>query len=391
MMKIKNIYQKTVPLASQIRNAVIDFSTMTTSVVAVVSDVIREGKPVVGFGFNSNGRYAQSGILNERIIPRLLNAEEKELLNESGSNFDPFKCWDVMMKNEKPGGHGDRSVAVGTIDMAIWDLVAKIEQKPLYKLLSERYNNNEADPNVYVYAAGGYYYPGKDTTGLEDEFKRYLDMGFDTCKMKIGGVELKDDLTRIEAALKVVGEGKFLTVDANGRFDLRTGVKYAEALEPYKLKWYEEPVDPLDYLSLSVISETSKTPLATGENIFSLPDSRNLLLYGELKPERDYLQMDPVLGYGLTEYLRILKMLRVFDWSPKRCIPHGGHQFGLHIAAGLGLYGNESYPEVFLPFGKFAKSMQLKDGFVKLTDAYGIGYEEVPGIYDIMKSLSKQL
>lgn len=386
-MKIKNIYQKTVPLASQIRNAVIDFSTMTTSVVAVVSDVMREGKPVVGFGFNSNGRYAQSGILNERIIPRLLNAEEKELLNESGSNFDPFKCWDVMMKNEKPGGHGERSVAVGTIDMAIWDLVAKIEQKPLYKLLSERYNNDEADPNVYVYAAGGYYYPGKDTTGLEDEFKRYLDMGFDTCKMKIGGVELKDDLTRIEAALKVVGEGKFLAVDANGRFDLRTGVKYAEALEPYKLKWYEEPVDPLDYLSLSVISETSKTPLATGENIFSLPDSRNLLLYGELKPERDYLQMDPVLGYGLTEYLRILKMLRVFDWSPKRCIPHGGHQFGLHIAAGLGLYGNESYPEVFLPFGKFAKNMQLKDGFVKLTDAHGIGYEEIPEIFDVMKTL----
>lgn len=388
-MKIKNIYQKTVPLTSQIRNAVIDFSTMTTSIVAVVTDVVKNGKQVVGFGFNSNGRYAQEGILKERIIPRLLSADSDSLLNNAGNNFDPFKCWNVMMRNEKPGGHGDRSVAVGTIDMAIWDLVAKIEQKPLYKLLSERYNNGTADPNVYVYAAGGYYYPGKDTTRLEEEFRRYLDMGFDTCKMKIGGASLDEDLARIEAALKVVNKGSALAVDANGKFDIRTAIKYAEAIEPYELKWYEEPVDPLDFQSLAAISESSKMPLATGENIFSLPDSRNLILYGNLNPNRDYLQMDPVLGYGLTEYIRILEMLKDKGWSSKRCIPHGGHQFGLHIAAGLSLYGNESYPEVFLPFGKFAKSMQLKDGFVKLTDAYGIGFEEVPEIYDIMKSLLK--
>jgi L-alanine-DL-glutamate epimerase-like enolase superfamily enzyme len=388
-MKIKNIYQKTVPLTSQIRNAVIDFSTMTTSIVAVVTDVVKNGKQVVGFGFNSNGRYAQEGILKERIIPRLLSADSDSLLNNAGNNFDPFKCWNVMMRNEKPGGHGDRSVAVGTIDMAIWDLVAKIEQKPLYKLLSERYNNGTADPNVYVYAAGGYYYPGKDTTRLEEEFRRYLDMGFDTCKMKIGGASLDEDLARIEAALKVVNKGSALAVDANGKFDIRTAIKYAEAIEPYELKWYEEPVDPLDFQSLAAISESSKMPLATGENIFSLPDSRNLILYGNLNPNRDYIQMDPVLGYGLTEYIRILEMLKDKGWSSKRCIPHGGHQFGLHIAAGLSLYGNESYPEVFLPFGKFAKSMQLKDGFVKLTDAYGIGFEEVPEIYDIMKSLLK--
>jgi L-alanine-DL-glutamate epimerase-like enolase superfamily enzyme len=214
-------------------------------------------------------------------------------------------------------------------------------------------------------------------------------MGFDTCKMKIGGASLDEDLARIEAALKVVNKGSALAVDANGKFDIRTAIKYAEAIEPYELKWYEEPVDPLDFQSLAAISESSKMPLATGENIFSLPDSRNLILYGNLNPNRDYIQMDPVLGYGLTEYIRILEMLKDKGWSSKRCIPHGGHQFGLHIAAGLSLYGNESYPEVFLPFGKFAKSMQLKDGFVKLTDAYGIGFEEVPEIYDIMKSLLK--
>ncbi len=388
-MKIKSINQKTISLKSEIRNAVIDFSSMTTSVVAVVSDIMRDGKPLVGFGFNSNGRYAQAGILEERIIPRLLTANEDELLNNAGDNFDAFKCWQVMMKNEKPGGHGDRSVAVGTVDMAIWDLIAKIEDKPLYKLLSEMYGDGKASPEVYTYAAGGYYYPGKDLTGILDEFKRYLDMGFESCKMKIGGASLNVDIPRIEAALKIVGDGSSLAVDANGRFDIRQAVKYAETLENYNLKWYEEPVDPLDFQSLAALSESSQIPLATGENIFSLPDSRNLILYGGLLPGRDYLQMDPVLGYGLTEYIRILDMLKTKGWSAKRCIPHGGHQFGLQIAAGFDLYGNEAYPEVFLPFGKFSNKMKLENGIVKLTDAPGIGYEEIPEIYDIFRTLIK--
>jgi len=360
---------------------------MTASIVAVESDIIRNGKALVGYGFNSNGRYSQESIIVERIIPRLLKARPEELLTNSGENFDPFKCWDQMMINEKPGGHGDRSVAVGTIDMAIWDLIAKIEQKPLYKILSESFNKGFSSNEVYVYAAGGYYYPGKDLSTLAEEFKRYLDMGFDTCKMKIGGANLSIDLARIETALSIVGKGKYLAVDANGRFDVRNAIKYGVALEPFELKWYEEPVDPLDFLSLSAISESSKLSIATGENIFSLPDSKNLIRYGGLKPNRDFIQIDPVLGYGLTEYIRIINMLEENGWSPKRCIPHGGHQFGLHIAAGLGLYGNEAYPEVFLPFGKFSESMKLENGIVKLTSAEGIGYETIPDIYRVFKEL----
>lgn len=386
-MKIKAIYEKTVPIASQIRNAVIDFSQMTISVVAIVTHVVRNGKPVIGYGFNSNGRYAQGGILRERIIPRLLNASEKELLTDDGTNFDPFKCWQVMMRNEKPGGHGDRSVAVGTIDMALWDIVAKIEDRPLYRLLAERYNKGQFDEKVYVYAAGGYYYPSKDLSALQDEFRRYLDMGFSHCKMKIGGAPLEEDLHRIEAALQVVGEGGALMVDANGRFDIPTAIKYAETIQPFMLKWYEEPVDPLDYLSLAAVAEASQTPIATGENIFSLIDSLNLIRYGGLFPNRDYLQMDPVLSYGLVEYLRIIEMLREHGWSSRRCIPHGGHLFGVHIAAGLQLHGNEAYPEVFLPFGKFAEGMELKEGKVTLPEVAGIGYELVPEVYTILRSL----
>lgn len=386
-MRITKINQKTVPISSQIKNAYIDFSAMTISVVAVHTDFMIEGKPVIGFGFNSNGRYSQEGILKDRVIPRLMNADDKDLIDDETGNIDPFKCWKVMMTNEKPGGHGERSVAVGTIDMALWDIAAKVERKPLYKLLGERYNNSNFTNEVYTYAAGGYYYPGKDIPMLQEELKKYLSMGFTACKIKVGGVPLEEDLKRIEAAIKIVGDGKNLAIDVNGRFDLKQAFEFLSAIEQYNLKWYEEPVDPLDYLSTAALAQNSITPIATGENIFSFADSRNLILYGGLNPKRDFLQMDPALSYGLVEYLKIIDMLRENGWSVSRCIPHGGHQFGLQIAAGLGLYGNESYPEVFYPFGKFAEDMKIENGKVKLIDSPGIGYEEVPEIYDIFKSL----
>ncbi|HEX9808211.1 MAG TPA: enolase C-terminal domain-like protein, partial [Alphaproteobacteria bacterium] len=237
-MRIVAVHERAVPIASEIRNAVIDFSQMTASVLALETDVVREGRPVIGFGFNSNGRYAESGLLRERFIPRLLAAAPASLLDESGDNLDPERVWATVMANEKPGGHGERSVAVGVIDMAVWDAVAKIAGVPLYRLLADRYRNSEVDERVWVYAAGGYYYPGKDVGALKDEMRRYLDLGYGCVKMKIGGAALDEDLARIEAVLAVVGDGRNLAVDANGRFDLPTALRYAVALAPYGLRWY---------------------------------------------------------------------------------------------------------------------------------------------------------
>src|SRR5271165_737620 len=190
-VRIVDVCEVTKPISSPIRNAYIDFTKMTTSLVAVVTDVMRDGKRVVGYGFNSNGRYGQGGLIRERFAPRLLEADPKTLLDESGDNLDPDKVWGTMMMNEKPGGHGERSVAVGTIDMAVWDAVAKIAGKPLFRLLAERYGDGVADPEVFVYAAGGYYSPGKGLEGLRQEMRSYLNRGYTVVKMKIGGASLE--------------------------------------------------------------------------------------------------------------------------------------------------------------------------------------------------------
>jgi L-alanine-DL-glutamate epimerase-like enolase superfamily enzyme len=386
-MRIVDVQERTASIASSIRNAYIDFSKMTVSVAAVATDVVRDGRPVVGYGFNSNGRYAQGCLLRERFLPRLREADPSAYRDAARDNLDPFRIWDILMSNEKPGGHGERSVAVGVIDMAVWDAVAKIEGKPLCRLLAERYGNGSAAGRVFVYAAGGYYYPGKGNRELKDEIRRYLDAGYGMVKIKIGGAPLAEDLARIEDVLSLVKDGSRLAVDANGRFDLAAAIECGDAIAPYGLRWYEEPGDPLDYQLHAELAARYQGPIATGENLFSMQDARNLLRYAGLRKDRDVLQMDPVLSYGLVEYLRTLEAMAELGWSPSRCIPHGGHQFALNIAAGLGLGGNESYPEVFAPFGGFADDTPVEEGMIRMPDVPGVGFEAKSKLMDLFRSL----
>ena len=342
-MHIVDVVESTRPISSNIRNAFIDFSKMTLSLVAVVTDVVRDGKPVIGYGFNSNGRYGQGSLIRERFRPRVLDADPASLLDDSGENLDPHKIWACMMHNEKPGGHGERSVAVGTIDMAVWDAVAKIAGQPLHDLLARRYGNGKADPRVFVYAAGGYYHPGKGLDGLRGEMASYLERGYSVVKMKIGGAPLAQDMERIETVLAMLQPGQQLAVDANGRFDLPTALAYGKAMADYPLFWYEEAGDPLDC----------------------------------------------TLSYGLVEYLRTLDMLKDYGWSPRRCVPHGGHQMSLAIAAGLGLGGNESYPDLFQPYGGFPDGVRVENGYVTLPPLPGIGFEGKADLFAEMLALTR--
>ncbi|HEX2883104.1 MAG TPA: mandelate racemase/muconate lactonizing enzyme family protein [Candidatus Limnocylindria bacterium] len=387
-MRIVDIRERTAPIAAPIANAVIDFGEMTLSLVAVVTDVVRDGRAVIGYGFNSNGRYGQGCLIRERFARRILAADPADLVDDAGTNLDPHRIWAVMFRNEKPGGHGERSVAMAAIDMAVWDAVAKIEEQPLFRLLAERHGDGEPDPRVFVYAAGGYYRPDRDLDALRSEMRSYLERGYTVVKMKIGGAPLDEDQRRIEAVLDILRPGQRLAVDANGRFDLPTALAYAEALEPYQLYWFEEAGDPLDFELQRSLAEAYPGPMATGENLFSMQDARNLLRYGGMRPDRDWLQFDPGLSYGLVEYLRTLGMLREHGWGLDRCIPHGGHQMALTIAAGLRLGGNESYPDLFQPFGGFPDGVEVADGHVTLPELPGIGFEGKAALAAEMRSLA---
>ena len=270
----------------------------------------------------------------------------------------------------------------------MWDAVAKIADKPLHRLLAERFNGGKIAAKVFCYVGGGWYAPGKTTKDLQDEMRRHLDAGYTMVKMKVGGMPLADDLARVEAVKSILPAGALLAVDANSKFDRTEALAYARGLEPFALRWFEEPCDPLDFALLAELAGVYNPPLSTGENLFSTQDVENLVRFGGLRPERnDVIQIDPPQAYGIGQYARTLDMLKRHGW-PRRCMfPHGGNQMSLAIAAGFGLGGAESYPGVFGDFGGFANDARIEGGFISLSDRPGIGFEAHARLYKIMREL----
>src|SRR6476660_1159214 len=357
-MRIVDIRETAVPLKSTLANSSFDFSEMTTSVVAVITDVVRNGNPICGFAFNSTGRYACGAQMRARFIPRILAAKPATLLDKTGDNLDPGKIFACMMRREKAGGH------------------------------SERFNGGKVPAKVFCYVGGGWYWPGQTIKDLQDEMRRHLDAGYAMVKMKVGGLPLAEDLRRLEAVLEVVGSGDRLAVDANCKFNRDEALRYAKALAPFKLRWFEEPCDPLDFALFAELAEVYDQPLATGENLYSTQDVENLVRFGGFRAGRDVIQVDPLQAYGIGQYARTIEMLAKHGWPRASLFPHGGNQMSLAIAAGFGLGGAESYPGVFGDFGGFADDARIEGGTISLSDRPGIGFEGQARLYRIMRELA---
>lgn len=379
-MKILDIREKSVKLRADIQNSVVSFDSHDVSLVAILTDRVIDGKPVTGFGFNSIGRFAQGGLMRERFFPRLLAIDADELIDEESRLFAIDRIRKRLMQNEKPGGHGCRASAVSAIELALWDANAKIAGLPAYRLIADTFGTKDLPKSIPVYAAGGYYSFDGDLNSLSEEIASYRDSGYNYFKMKIGGSNLKADVSRVEAAIRGAGAAERLAVDANGRFNLETAIAYGRALEPFGLRWYEEAGDPLDYALNAALAESYSGRLATGENLFSAQDVRNLVRYGGMRPGLDYFQMDPGLSYGLFEYAEMISVLEAAGHDRMQVHPHGGHVIGLHVAMGLGLGGCEAYPGVFEPFGGYPEACGVGDGSVTPTSAPGFGIEEKKGL-----------
>jgi len=385
-MRILDIREHTVPI-SRYADPDLPSGGLTTSVVALVTDVVRDGQPVVGYGFSSFGRFAQGGLIAERFAPRLLSAPASDLTSPDGTNIDPFRVWSVMMEGEKPGGHGERCVAVGTLDMAVWDLAAKIANLPLHRFLSAHTGRTAAvDDHVKVYAAGGYVYPEDDIARLTDEVRAFVDQGYAHVKIKIGSKPIAEDLKRIEAVLALLPDAAHLAVDAIYAYDRESSLEAASALQQLGLWWFEDICDPLDFETLAATACAYDPPIAAGEALFSLAEAKLLSRHGGLRPDRDILLFDPVHCYGLTHYLTMVEALEAEGWPRQAFWPHGGHLFSQHIALALGLGGSEVNPFCFHPFGGLVDGASVDAGTTALPDAPGIGFELKTALMDLFRA-----
>jgi len=386
-VRILAIRERAVPVQSAMRNAAFDFSEMTTSIVAVLTDAVADGRPVIGYAFNSTGRYACGAAMRERFIPRLLSAAPDTLLTPDGQ-LDPALCVTRMTRREKPGGDAERSVPIGTIEVAIWDAVAKAAGRPLWHVLRERYGDGSGSATVPVYVGGGWYQPGDDLAALRDEVRRHLDAGYTALKIKTGGVPLDDDCRRLDAVLAILGAPDRLSVDANAALSPSQAIAYADRLAPYGLRWFEEPCGPQAFADFAALTTRYAPPLATGENLFCWPDVENLMRFGGFRPGHDILQVDPPQAFGIAAYAEMMRRVEALGGSRERIFPHGGNMMSFAVAAGLGLGGCEAYPGVFGAFGGFAQGMHVTDGVLGLPDCPGIGFERQPELFSLMRELT---
>ena len=367
-MRVLDIRERSVDL-SRYSDPNVPSGGLTTSIVAVVTDAIRGGRPVVGYGFSSMGRFAQGGLIRERFAPRLLEA----------GDVGPLEAWSAMMAGEKPGGHGERCVAVGTLDMALWDAAAKIADLPLHGYLAQEFGAGNAVRSVPAYASGGYLYPRDDASRLADEMKAFADAGYRRAKIKIGATTLERDLARIDLAAVAFAPG-CLAVDAMNAYDAAQAHVAAQALGSRDLMWFEDICDPLDFETQSAIAARYRGPIAAGEALFSSAEAKLLDRHGGLRRDRDILLFDPVHCYGLPGYVAIVLAMEERGWARRAFWPHGGHLFCLHVASALGLGGVEVNPASFPPFGGLADGAGPIDGKVTAPDAPGIGFETKAGL-----------
>ncbi|WP_321900052.1 enolase C-terminal domain-like protein [Burkholderia cepacia] len=384
-MRITDIRERTIPV-SRYADPAIPSGGLTTSVVALTTDVVRDGRPVTGYGYASVGRFAQGGLIRERFAPRLLAAADA-LADEAGTNLDPFRAWHAMMAGEKPGGHGERCVAIGALDMAIWDAAAKIADLPLNRFLADRLGRTAA-PRVRVYAGGGYRYPHDDLARLSDEMRRIADLGYTHAKIKIGGTDVAQDSRRIEAAATQLADSSHLAVDAMNTYDATTVDIAVAMLEPFGLWWFEDICDPLDLPLQADVATRYAPPIAAGEALFSLAEAKLLDRYGGLRPDRDVLVFDPVHCYGLPGYLQIVEHFASRGWRRDAFWPHGGHLFSLHVVAALGLGGAEVNPFAFDPFSGLADGATVDAGYARTPQAPGIGFERHAGAHRAFRAVS---
>jgi L-alanine-DL-glutamate epimerase-like enolase superfamily enzyme len=390
VMRIVDIREKAFPLQTNMRNAAFALTGLTTSVVAVVTDQKRDGGPVVGYAWGSLGRHACGGPMRARFIPRILNAKPDSLLDNAGL-IDPEKVHAAMQMPEKPGGHAERSVPIGIIDTAVWDAVGKIAGKPTWRLLADRFNGGKARAKVPCYVGGGWYLPGNKLSDLEDELKRHLAAGFRLLKIKSGGLPVADDVKRVEAGLKIVGGGDYLAVDFNGALDDKRVKDYAKAYAPYRLRWFEEPVDPLDLKGYAALAEIYEPPIGQGENLMAPQEVTNMLDFGGFRPDRDILQIDPPQAYGLTMLAKIMDVLERHGCNRTSFWPHGGNVMSVAAAFGFSGGGTEGYPQGLGEFSGFADDMTVEDGMLAAPQWPGLGWEGMPKLYPQMRSLVEDL
>ena len=282
-----------------------------------------------GMGFPGIYRETADGAIEAAGASNLVVEVLKPLL-VGEDPLDNERLWEKMFRlNHQVGwasaGWGRPQVltAIAGVDIALWDIKGKAANLPVYKLLGGARNT------VPCYVTGGYYQDGKTVSDLVHECETYADMGYRAIKLKIGHVSVEEDVERVRAVRESLGPDMDLMLDVNEGYDVPTAIRAARLLEPYEIRWLEEPVHWYDRIEgLGKVAESTTIPIASGENAQHRWDARDLINRGGVK----VMQFDCTRNSGITECLKIAGMCAM---NNVRLAPHHDPQVHGHLVAGL--------------------------------------------------------
>ncbi len=269
--------------------------------------------------------------------------------------FDVREIWQQLYygKSHWIGRAGATTMAQSAVDIALWDLVAKVSGKPLWKVLGGGRSN---DIPIYNTHGGWLNY---STEQLVGEALEFVQQGYKALKMKVGLEDSNEDFRRVEAVRTAIDDDIILMVDANQKWDLYQASLATRLLEGLDLGWVEEPLHPDDVRSHSILKERTSLPIALGEHIYTVQAFRD---YMELSAV-DVIQVDVCRIGGITPWLEVAAMANSFNL---RVCPHAGDlmQVHQHLVKAI---PNSWLLEV-IPLweeGPFAHQIQLENGICK--------------------------
>ena len=281
-------------------------------------------------------------MIHDELAPRILGEDPTR----------PEWLWQVMTaRSHQHGDGGVLPAAISGLDIAMWDLLARRAGLPLYRLLGG-YRDE-----VRAYASAGFYAEGKDAGGLADEVRGYVEAGFRHVKIKVGRttdtpanplvhmdapdfatVTFAEDLRRVGAVRKAIGEDVHLMVDANNAWTKPTALEAGREFERLGIHWFEEPVPTDDREGSAALAAALTVPIAGYETRTGLAGFRDLIADGAV----DIVQPDVIWSGGITACRRIAA-LAVAAGLP--CVPH---VFSTAVSLAANLHFIASIPNSYL-------------------------------------------
>ena len=257
--------------------------------------------------------------------------------------------------------------AIAAVDNALWDLLGKIYDVPLYKLLGG-YRDK-----VPIIAIGGYYKPGKGQSQLNEEMHHYRDIGLAGVKLKVGRLTVKEDIERVRQVRASVGADFIITCDANQAWKPEDAIAFCRSVEDCNVEWMEEPVRWYDQLlGLRMVRDSTAIPINAGQGEITSFGCRDLILNGSV----DILNVDVTIAGGVTEWRRIAAMARLHH---VRMAHHEEPQVALHLLASV---PNGLYVEIFPNYERdpmwidlIVEHPRIADGYMELPQGPGLGLQ----------------